>query len=113
MNWLMLIREKSPGVFTAMPAGLQQLSVEAPSRSAALGMASKLMQEMAGRGELASVFVPTLIDQPQQTWGVDPNDPLQLEYEAELDRYRREDRERTVREIDELERREAEQLKAG
>ena len=96
MKCFVIVREESPGQFTAWPAGIPELKVTAESRERARdGVVSKLFESVK-LGELVAVDVPVVDYSNPIPPAIDPAD------EAELQRIYLEEIQRIRREADEL-----------
>ena len=112
MKCFVIVREESPGRFAAWPAGIPELRVTADSHPAAVSQVVERVAEWGRTGQLVAVDVEAY-GRPDPRGGIDPNDPIQIEFMEELARFRREDRERTIREYEEELRRGSAEQKAG
>jgi len=95
MNYFIVVREDPPGKFTAYPAGLPELTVEAGTHPAAvLGARDKVVQWVKER-KLVSVDVTVPVEQLLPPPPLDPiYEELQREFIRELaENRRREDEE--------------------
>jgi len=97
---LAIVRPQPPGQFTAELVGLPEVRATAPNREEALRQLGAVVGEWLASGQLVALEVP-----PRNPWldlpgRSDPNDPMEQEFLAELERARQEDLERTLREYD-------------
>src|SRR5262245_26516703 len=92
---LIEVRPEPPGHFAAQVVGLPELRATADSRDAALRQVEGRLAEWFAAGRLVTVAVPQA--NPLMKWfgRVNPNDPDEQAYLAELARLRQEDLERT------------------
>jgi hypothetical protein len=98
-QWI-VTRPGPAGEVRAEVVGLPELHATAKSRDEAIERIRTLLQEWLAAGKLLSIDVPganPLLNFPGH---LDPNDPLEQEFVAELNRLRREDREQAVQEAD-------------
>lgn len=100
VSHLIQVRPEPPGQFTAQAVGLPELRATAPSRDAAVQQVRALLGQSLASGQLEVVTVAP--GNPLMKWFgyANPNDPSEQAYLAELERFRREDLERTLREYD-------------
>jgi hypothetical protein len=98
-HWI-LVRPEPPGRFTAQALGLPELCATAATRDEAIQQVRTRLGEWLASGQLVAVEVPG--ETPLLKWfgHTDPNDPNEQAYLEELARLRREDLERTLRELD-------------
>lgn len=99
MNHFIVVREDSPGKFTAYPAGLPELTVIGEDRAEAVLGAREKMNDWFLAGTLVPVSLP---GHPKSSSNADSGEDstsyMQRIYEEELERSRREDLERTLAE---------------
>jgi len=95
---LILVRADPAGQFTAQLIGLPELRATAATREEAIEQVRTRLAEYLAAGQL--VLVPTPLSTSQLPWNghSDPNDPLEKEFLQELERFRQEDLEQTLRE---------------
>jgi hypothetical protein len=100
ISQLVLVRPEPPGQYTAQAAGLPDIRAAAATREEAIEMVQKALQKELAAGNLVPVQVPQ--EKPLLQWfgRTNPNDPNEQAYLEELERFRREDLERTLREYD-------------
>jgi hypothetical protein len=94
-NQLVRIRQQSPGICTAEVIGLPEVQATAGSSEEAVREVKDRLQEWLLSGQLVPIEL-----HPADSPPLDPNDPLEQEFLKELERYRREDLERTLQEDD-------------
>jgi hypothetical protein len=92
---LVRIHQPSPGTYTAEVVGLPEVQATAASSQDAVGEVLELLERRLSSGQLVQVTL-----RPPPTAPRDPNDPLEQEFLEELERNRREDLERTMKEYD-------------
>src|SRR5438045_2230283 len=92
---LVRIRQLSPGVYSAEVVGLPELQATAGSAEEAVRAVKDRLQEWLSSGELVVIDL-----RPAESPPLDPNDPLEQEFLKDLERFRREDLERTLKEYD-------------
>jgi hypothetical protein len=98
MKCFVIVREESPGQFTAWPAGIPELKVTARTHNEAVIEALNLMNEWGRTGKLVAIEVNDVYAVPNPRLGIDPADPLQIEFMEDLRRMKQEDLERTLAE---------------
>jgi hypothetical protein len=98
-QWI-VVRPEPAGQFTAQLLGLPELSATAAKREEAIEQVRARILEWIATGQLVPVEVPA--GNPLLRWfgHIDPNDPAEKIYLEELARFRQEDLERTLRELD-------------
>jgi len=98
-HWL-IVRPEPAGQFTAQLLGLPELSATAASRDEAIEQVRARIGEWLAAGQLVPIETPG--EHPLLKWfgHIDPNDPAEKIYLEELARFRQEDLERTLRELD-------------
>lgn len=98
-QWI-VVRPEPAGQFRAQLLGLPELSATAANREEAIQQIRALILEWIALGQLVPVEVPA--GNPLLRWfgHIDPNDPAEKIYLEELARFRQEDLERTLRELD-------------
>ena len=92
---LVRIRHSSPGTYTAEVVGLPEVQASAGSREEAVREVRDRLEQLLSSGQLVQVEL-----RPAESPPLDPNDPLEQEFLQELERNRREDLERTLKEYD-------------
>jgi hypothetical protein len=97
---LVLVRPTPAGQFTAQVVGIPELSATAASREDALTHVRTLLQGWVDSGQLVMVDVSPKPSLLQWFGHADPQDPLEQEYLAELAKAKKEDLERTLKEMD-------------
>jgi len=99
MNHFIVVREDSPGTFTAYPAGLPELTVIGKDRAEAVLGAREKMNDWFLAGNLVPVSLPGY---PKRSSNADSDEDstsyMQQLYEEELERSRRETQEHTFAE---------------
>jgi len=99
MNHFIVVREDSPGTFTAYPAGLPELTVIGKDRAEAVLGAREKMNDWFLAGNLVPVSLPGY---PKRSSNADSDEDsasyMQRLYEEELERSRRETQEHTFAE---------------
>jgi hypothetical protein len=98
-HWV-LVRPEPPGQFTAQALGIPGLCSTAVTREEALQQVRTRLGEWLTTGQLVSVEVPQENHLLQWFGRVDPTDPNEQAYLEELEHFRKEDLERTLRELD-------------
>jgi hypothetical protein len=93
-HWVKL-QPEPPGQFTAQVVGIPELRATAATREDALQQVRTLLSDWLASGRLVSVQVPDDNLLLHFQGHLDPSDPLEQEFLAELDRLRGEDREYT------------------
>jgi predicted RNase H-like HicB family nuclease len=98
-HWI-VVRPEPSGLFTAQLLGLPELHATAASREEAIEQVRARIDEWLAAGQLVPLEVPA--SNPLLRWfgHIDPNDPGEQAYLEELARFRQEDLERTIRELD-------------
>lgn len=98
-QWV-IVRPEPPGQFTAQLLGLPELYATASNREEAVEQVRARIGEWLASGQLVSIEVS--MGNPLLRWfgHIDPNDPGEQIYLEELARFRREDLERTLQELD-------------
>lgn len=96
-HWI-VVRPEPVGQFTAQLLGLPELSATAANREEAIEQVRARISEWLAAGQLVPLEVPA--SNPLLRWfgHIDPNDPLEQEFLADLERFRQEDLERASRE---------------
>lgn len=99
LHWL-IVRPEGAGQFTAQLLGLPELTVTAVSREEAIKQVRGRILEWIASGQLVALSFPSAhpADSLRNWPGHDPADPLEQEFLADLELFRREDLERTARE---------------
>jgi hypothetical protein len=100
MKLFVIVRAAPSGQFTAQVPGISELEATATTKEEAIHAVRNLLSEWLASGQLVAIEVPG--ENPWLKWAghIDPNDHGEQEYLEELERFRREDRERTLREYD-------------
>lgn len=98
-HWI-VVRAEPAGQFTAQLLGLPELAATATNRDEAIAQVRARILEWIALGQLVPVEIPR--EHPLLKWfgHIDPNDPDEIAYLEELARFRQEDLERTLRELD-------------
>ena len=100
---LVVIRPEPPGQYTAQLVGLPELQATAATREEALAQVRCLLAQWQADGRLVPVEVSLPAAMPPVAHhGHDPKDLLDKEFLEDLERFRREDRERTLQEDDRI-----------
>ena len=100
---LVEVQRDPSGRYTARLVGLPELQATAASRDEALLAVRQALLSSLTSGTLVPLHIPATSLFPA-FHHTDPDDPLEKEYLEELQRQRREDLERTLREYDEEDR---------
>ncbi|MHB1422953.1 MAG: type II toxin-antitoxin system HicB family antitoxin [Gemmataceae bacterium] len=94
-HWV-VVRPEPSGQFTAQVMGLPEVRATAASRSEALQQIGAVLAQWIASGNLTPLAVPRG-DLPRDWPGHDPADPMEQEFLADLERFRREDLEDLAR----------------
>src|SRR5262249_25956847 len=97
---LVVVRPEPPGQYTAQLVGLPELQATAATRDEALAQVRRLLEQWHEDGRLVPVEVSLPAAKPPAAHGHDPKDLLDQEFLEDLERFRREDLERTLQEDD-------------
>jgi hypothetical protein len=98
---LVQVRPEPPGQYTAQVVGLPDLRATAATREQAIEQVRTLFVAWVASGRLALMEVAARQPQDSPTGPVDSDDLLEREFLEDLDRFRREDLERTLKECGE------------
>ena len=98
-HWIM-VQPESSGQFTAQAVGLPEIRATAATREEALQQVGTLLSEWLASGRLVLIQIQDENPLMHFQGHLDPSDPLEQEFLAQLDRMHREDRERTLQEYD-------------
>ena len=96
-QWV-VVRTDPGGQFTAQVMGVPELQSTGSTREQAIETIRTLISEWIASGQLVAIDVPKPNPLLHFTGHLDPNDPIEQEFVAELARLRHEDYERTIRE---------------
>ncbi len=97
--WI-VVRPEPPGQYTARVVGLPELGSRAATREEAVQQVRNMLTEWVASGQLVAIEVPQMHPVRSFRGWIDPNDPLEKEFLAELARQKAEDLERTLREYE-------------
>jgi hypothetical protein len=86
------------GEFTVQVVGVPQLRATAPTRAQAIEKVRAMLSDLLASGQLTEIEVPYPSPLLHFAGHLDPNDPIEQEFVAELAQRRREDIEQTLRE---------------
>ena len=98
-HWV-VVRPEPPGQYTAQVVGLPEIRSTAATRELAIAQAGSILSDWLALGKLVPIDVPCpnpLLSFPGH---LDPNDPVEREFQDELRRLHQEDLDRTLREYD-------------
>ena len=98
-HWI-VVRDNPTGQFTAQPLGLPDFSATAPTREEAIQKVHDILTRLLATGNLVLVELKQESPILQAFGRSDPNDSDEVAYLEELTRMRREDLERTLKELD-------------
>ena len=93
-------RTEATGQFTVQVVGVPELRATAATRAEALERIRAMLSDWIASGQLMPVEVPRPNPLLHFAGHLDPNDPVEQEFVAELQRRRREDLDRAQREDD-------------
>src|SRR5258708_10033925 len=97
-----IVRQERDGRFTAEAVGIPEIRATDRSENEAVAIIRRMLNEWMARGRLSYVAVTPMLPNGE-TWErkpVDPNDPWEQEYMAELALMKKEDLEQTLREYE-------------
>src|SRR5690348_9066187 len=90
---LVRIRQPAPGVYTGEVVGLPEVQATAGSAEEVVREVQNRLEHWFSSGHLVEIEIRRAPPAPR-----DPNDPLEQEFLEDLERFRREDLERTLKE---------------
>jgi hypothetical protein len=98
MNLFVIVRAVAGGQLTAQVPGIPELQATEATKEEAVQKVRIRIGEWLASGQLVPIELPE--ENPLLKWAghIDPNDPDEQVYLEELERFRREDRARTLRE---------------
>ena len=95
-----MVRAEPSGQYTAQLVGLPELQATAGTRDEALAQVRHLLKQWLGEGRLVPVEVSLPAAKPQVACVHAPQDLLEKEFLEDLERFRQEDLECTLRDYD-------------
>jgi hypothetical protein len=98
----LVVRPEPPGQYTAQLVGSPELQATAATRDEALAQVRRLLEQWQADGRLVPVEVSLPPAKPPADHGHDPRDLVDKGFREELERFRREDLERTLQEDDRI-----------
>jgi hypothetical protein len=100
MHYPVVVRQDSSGQFTAEAVGLPEIRAACADRAEAIHRVRLQLCQWLASGQLVQVDIGSANPYLSGFQAIDPNDPMEKIYLEELERYRREDLERTLREYE-------------
>jgi hypothetical protein len=98
-HWVM-VRPEPAGQYTAQAVGLPDIAATASTKEEAIQAVHDILRGLMASGQLVPVEVEQKNPLLQWFGSADPNDSSEQAYLAELARFRQEDKESTLRELD-------------